>query len=56
MRPSLDTKRSATRRSPAHIDAAEKRKSWYMGDDVEQIRAAIRMERKREFERILNNI
>ncbi len=55
MRPGLDPRTSAAR-SPAHVDAAEKRKSWLKGDEVELNRAASRLEKKREFERILNNI
>ena len=56
MRPGLDPRGTAGSRSPAHVAAAEKRKSWVRGDDLDQIRAASRAEKQREFERILNSI
>lgn len=56
MRPGLDPKRSALR-SPAHMDAVEKRKSWVKGDEVvDKNHRASHLLKKREFERILNSI
>lgn len=57
MRPRLDTRKSGVR-STAHIDAAEKRKSWFKGDDVEKGRGASRPAPANawELERILSNI
>lgn len=56
MRPGLDPKRSAPR-SPAHMDAAEKRKSWVKGDEVvDKDHRVSHLLKKREFERILNSI
>ena len=56
MRPGLDPKTSAPR-SPAHMDAAEKRKSWIKDDGANnKSRRASRLEKKREFHRILNNL
>ena len=45
-------------RSPAHLDAAEKRKSWVKGDDVivDRSHRASHLEKQREFERILKAI
>ena len=54
-RPSLEHRARAPR-SPAHMDAADKRRSWLQGDDavvVDRSRRASRLEKKREFERIL---
>ena len=56
IRPGLTPKTSAPR-SPAHMDAAEKRKSWIKGDGAdEKRRRASRLEKKREFQRILNKL
>lgn len=55
MRPGLDPKRSAPR-SPAHRDAAEKRKSWVKDEEVDKDHRASHLLKKREFERILNSI
>ena len=56
MRPGLDPKTSAPR-SPAHMDAAEKRKSWIKDDGAnDKSRRASRLAKKREFQRILNNL
>ena len=55
MRPGLDPRISAPR-SRAHIDAADKRRSWLTGEDVDTNRRASLLEKKKEFERILNNI
>ena len=55
-RPSLESRARVAPRSPAHLDAADKRSSWLKGDDavvVDRSRRASRMEKKREFERIL---
>ena len=54
-RPSLEPRARAPR-SPAHVDAADKRRSWLKGDDavvVDRSRRESRLEKKREFERIL---
>ena len=48
--------RSSTSRSSAHRDAADKRTSWLKGDDLDKMERAIRLEKKREFERILKAI
>lgn len=57
MRPGSDARTSGAR-STAHIDAAEKRKSWFKGDDVDKNRGASRPTpaNKWELERILSNI
>lgn len=57
MRPGSDAKTSGAR-STAHIDAAEKRKSWVKGDDVDKSRGASRpaSANKWELERILSNL
>lgn len=54
-RPGLETRASAPR-STAHADAAEKRKSWIKGDDVDKARGENRQVRKGELERILSRI
>ena len=54
-RPSLDPGTRAPR-SLAHVDAADKRRSWLKGDDalgVDRSHRASQLEKKREFERIL---
>ena len=54
-RPSLEPRPLAPR-SPAHVEAADERRSWLKGDDavvVDKSRRASRLEKKREFERIL---
>lgn len=56
MRPSLDA-RTRTPRGIAHIDAAEKRKSWLKGDDVDNSRGVGRSaQQKAELERILSRL
>ena len=57
MRPRLDVRTSGVR-SLAHMDAAEKRKSWFKGDDVDKNRGASRPApgNKWELERILSNM
>ena len=55
-RPRLESRARVAPRSPAHVDAADKRSSWLKGDDavvVDRSHRASRMEKKREFERIL---
>ncbi|KAL9066163.1 MAG: hypothetical protein Q9161_007756 [Pseudevernia consocians] len=54
-RPGLDARASAPR-SNAHADAAEKRKSWFKGDDVDKGRGASRPSNTWELERILSNL
>ena len=63
MRPGLDPKKSAAPplRSPAHLDAANKRKSWVKADNYEETELdkahrASQMLKQMEFERILNAI
>ena len=55
-RPSLEP-RARPPRSLAHMDAADKRRSWLKGDDaavvVDRNHRTSRLEKKREFERIL---
>ncbi|CAF9914512.1 hypothetical protein IMSHALPRED_001929 [Imshaugia aleurites] len=55
MRPGLDA-RTRTQRSTAHIDAAEKRKSWLKSDDADRSHGASRPVKKEdgELERILS--
>ena len=55
MRAGLRPKTGAPR-SPAHADAAEKRKSWRKGDDVNKSRGALPPANKWELERILSNL
>lgn len=55
VRPGLNARTSAPR-STAHTDAAEKRKSWFMGDDDDKSHGAGRPARKAELERILSNL
>ncbi|KAF6231173.1 hypothetical protein HO173_010673 [Letharia columbiana] len=55
VRPGLNARTSAPR-STAHTDAAEKRKSWFKGDDDDQSHGAGRPARKAELERILSNL
>ena len=55
LRPSFEPRAHAPR-SPAHMDAADKRRSWLKGDDavvVDRTHRDSRLEKKREFERIL---
>ena len=54
-RPGLDARTSAPR-SNAHADAAEKRKSWFKGDDFDKGRGASRPSNTWELERILSNL
>lgn len=57
MRPGLAATRSRAPRSKAHVDAAEKRKSWVKGDDVAKTQGAgHRPAKNGELERILSNI
>lgn len=55
MRRGLDSRDGASR-STAHADAAEKRKSWLKGDDVNKSRGALPSANKWELERILSNL
>ena len=57
MKPGSDARPSGAR-STAHMDAAEKRKSWFKGDDVDKNREASRPApaNKWELERILSHI
>ena len=55
LRPGLEPRAHAPW-CPAHADAADKRRSWLKGDDavvVDRSHRASRLEKKREFERIL---
>lgn len=56
LRLGFDARTSAAARSTAHIDAAEKRKSWFKGDDVDKSHRAGRLANKAELERILSNL
>ena len=51
----LDARTNAPR-SKAHADAAEKRKSWFKGDDVDKGHVAMRPSNTWELERILSNL
>ncbi|CAD6571491.1 MAG: hypothetical protein ASARMPREDX12_004552 [Alectoria sarmentosa] len=46
----------ASARSTAHTDAAEKRKSWFKGDEVDKSHGASRPVKRGELERILSNL